>query len=484
MGAEAGWYQWTGALVYDGVVYDHIWFRTRGWWSAYEWGKNKWKFDFNRGHGFQARDDNGAPYAETWDKMNFSACITPVDYNPHRGEQGMFEAMTYRLFDLVGVPSPRTHWLQLRVIDDEQESTANQYEGDFWGMYMVIEQPDGQFLDANGLPDGNTYKMAGVTPHEWTSHTNQGASQVSDMSDLWDFIDTYQMGPPQGWWESNADIESYLSYRVIVDAVHHYDIPDGWNSVYYHHPGDDKRPDHWVMLPWDVDLTWDGSIYANDTEQFFQVVYFQPYEIALQNRAREISDLLFNADQGAALVRDLAGHISDVQGGPNFVAADRAMWDYHPRNTRPGMYYKNPAGDFGDMVDYMTSFMDAGGWGYSSIQGRAYHPDVPRKPVVTYIGSSDYDPSDLVFEVDDFADPQGPGTFEALEWRLAEVGDGFYEIQSTWESGDIFPFSATLSLPSDLCQPGHTYRVRARMRDSTGRASHWSEPVAFKIPSD
>ena len=55
-------YQWTGKFVYDGQVYDHIRYRNRGWWSAYEWGKNKWKFKFNRGHEFQARDDHGREY--------------------------------------------------------------------------------------------------------------------------------------------------------------------------------------------------------------------------------------------------------------------------------------------------------------------------------------------------------------------------------------------------------------------------------------
>ena len=32
-------------LVYDGVVYDHIWYRPRGGWARYEFGKNRWKFE-------------------------------------------------------------------------------------------------------------------------------------------------------------------------------------------------------------------------------------------------------------------------------------------------------------------------------------------------------------------------------------------------------------------------------------------------------
>ena len=58
-------------------------------------------------------------------------------------------------------PSPTTHYFQFRVIDAASETGANQYGGDFWGLYIGIEQPDGSFLDERGLPDGNIYNMHG-----------------------------------------------------------------------------------------------------------------------------------------------------------------------------------------------------------------------------------------------------------------------------------------------------------------------------------
>ena len=281
---EASLYQWYGTLVVDGLVYDHIRYRNRGWWSAYEWGKNKWKFDFHRGHSLQARDNWGNAYETKWDKLNFSAAITPVDYNPHRGEQGMFEAVTYKLFNLAGVPAPHTHWVQFRVVDGVDEVNPNdQYDGDFWGVYLAVEQPDGRFLEEHGLPDGNLYKMAG----EHTTPNNQGPTQetVADGivpgSALANFVTTYsETNPSQAWWQENANLDVYYSYRAVVDAVHHYDLPDLFNSVYYQHP----ETNQWWMLPWDVDLTWDGDIYTNDTEQFSQVWRrFATHE--LKNRA-------------------------------------------------------------------------------------------------------------------------------------------------------------------------------------------------------
>ena len=44
---------------FDGVVYDHIRFRARGGVWRYAMGKNMWKFDFNNGHDFDARDNYG-----------------------------------------------------------------------------------------------------------------------------------------------------------------------------------------------------------------------------------------------------------------------------------------------------------------------------------------------------------------------------------------------------------------------------------------
>ena len=52
-------YKWEGTLVYDGTVYDHIRYRARGGTHRYRMVKNMWKFDLNRGHAFQARDDYG-----------------------------------------------------------------------------------------------------------------------------------------------------------------------------------------------------------------------------------------------------------------------------------------------------------------------------------------------------------------------------------------------------------------------------------------
>src|SRR5450759_5655028 len=73
-------YPYAGTLVYDGKVYDHIHYRARGGVWRYAMGKNMWKFDFNRGHDFQARDNYCLLYTSQWNKLNLGACIQQGDY--------------------------------------------------------------------------------------------------------------------------------------------------------------------------------------------------------------------------------------------------------------------------------------------------------------------------------------------------------------------------------------------------------------------
>ena len=178
-----GNFNWQGTLVYDGVVYDHIRYRVRGGVWRFSMGKNMWKFDFNRGRYFQARDDYGRKYDEKWDKLNFSALIQQGNFL-HRGEQGLFEQVGFKLFNLAGVASSNTNYVHFRIVESDDENSnqigSSQYNTDFQGLYLTTEQLDGQFLDEHDLPDGNFYKMENGNVQK----NNQGSPQPSSFSDL------------------------------------------------------------------------------------------------------------------------------------------------------------------------------------------------------------------------------------------------------------------------------------------------------------
>ena len=439
-------YKWHGTLVYDGKVYDHIRYRTRGGVWRYSMGKNMWKFDFNRGHSFQARDDYGKKYKTTWDKLNFSACIQQGDYW-HRGEHGMFEAASCKLFNMMGVEASKTNWLHFRIIDEVGESGPTQYDGDFWGLYMTLEQMDGRFLNEHNLPDGNLYKIENNSG----DLNNQGPTHVTNGSDLRAFMNEYNSRPSEAWWDQNVNLVGYYGYRCVVEGVHQGDIGYGKNWFFYLNPETNK----WSMLPWDVDLTWADSMYGNGEDVFKSrgsIFSNSNILIEYQNRMREFLDLLYNTDQLYQVLDDLADIIDPPTGGPTFVDADRAMWDYNPLlNPSSGYVSSNKGGQgrfyagypsrginipspggFRGMVQLMKDYVvyatnnSRSWWGRTgpSMSSIADDPQIPDTPIVTATCPSTYPINSLTFEASPFSDPQGSGTFAAMKWRIAEVTEG------------------------------------------------------------
>lgn len=513
-------YPWYGTLVYNGRVYDHVRFRARGGVWRYAMGKNMWKFDFNKGHEFRPIDDYGEPYEYRWDKLNFSAVIQQGNFN-HRGEQGLFEAVGFKMFNLTGLPAPETHFVHFRVVDDTSETGANQYAGDFWGLYLAVEQIDGEFLDNHELPDGNMYKM-----ENWTGDlNNQGPLAATDKSDLNTFLFNYSgtsnssnnpltgVGSQQNneaWWRATFNLEQYYNYRALVEGIHHYDIGLGKNYMYYLNP----ETNLWMVVPWDLDLTWDDGMYEawngsgppyGGGEPFkYRTIYnsnIPAFNIEFQNRLREIRDLLYNSDQAWLMIDEEAAKIYQ-SGSTSFVDADRARWDYDPllNNTSfintskagHGRFYKPPGSstqqNFAFMVTRMKNYVTS----RSTWLDTTLLPDtaMPNTPTLTYVGTAGYPSDELSFQASAFADPQGAGTFSAMEWRLGEISypgiaghdpnaPWIYEITAVWESGELATYNNILNLPPGVARPGHTYRARVRFKDNSGRWSHWSNAIQF-----
>lgn len=61
-----------------------------------------------------------------------------------------------------------------------------------------------------------------------------------------------------------------------------------------------------------------------------------------------------------------------------------------------------------------------------------------------------------------------------------ETGARKYEIEAVWESAESVTFDPEVTIPAGAVLAGRTYRVRCRMKDNTGRWSHWSDPVQFE----
>ena len=488
-------YKWKGTLIYEGKVYDHIGYRARGGVWRYAMGKNMWKFDFNRGHDFKPRDNYGRRYRADWTKLNLGSCIQQGDYR-HRGEQGMFESVGFALFNLAGVESPKTHFVQFRVIDDAEEANpTNQYRGDFWGLYLAVEQENGRFLDEHELPDGNLYKMEGGTG----SLNNQGPTAGSNRSDLDQFIQTYTSASPptDTWWRTNLDLQRYYNYRTIVEAIHHYDIDEGAGKNYFYYLNPDTQ--HWSVHSWDLDLTWADSMYGGGNEPFRARVLSSTrpaFRIDYANRIRELRDLLFNEDQTYRLIDEYAAVLRDPSGGPSFLDADRAQWDFNPLMTNASIVNLSKAGmgrfyqaattkNFNGMVAQMKSYV---GFRATNILDKlAFDSAAPMQPTVTFDGTITFPVNRLRFRIAAYS---GANAFASMRWRLAEITPATalafdpakprkYEIEADWESGELSAFTPDIEVPSVVVKVGHTYRVRAQFKDVISRTSRWSIPLEF-----
>ena len=245
--------------------------------------------------------------------------------------------------------------MHFRVVDEAAEVGATQYEGDFWGLYLSLEQMDGRFLDEHGLADGNLYKMdqgSGDAGPGGGALNNQGPTQPSNNSDLVAFVNAYRTRPQEPWWRQNVNLTSYYGFRCTVEGIHHGDMEGGKNWFFYHDPVTDQ----WTIMPWDLDLTWANNMYGGGADEFTRNGVFSNTNanlaIEYNNRQREFFDLLYNSDQGYQMLDDLANIIDPPTGGPTFVGADRAMWDYNPIMTSGNVYGgKSGAGRFYQRAD-------------------------------------------------------------------------------------------------------------------------------------
>ncbi|MAW11289.1 MAG: hypothetical protein CMO54_05495 [Verrucomicrobiales bacterium] len=435
------YYNWQGAMVYDGVVYDNIKYRLRGANGRYyNRGKRSMRFRFNKGSYFQARDQNGKKHSNKW------RTLTTGKGFDNRGTltYGLNEAVSMYLFNKVGVPATKTHWVQWRVIDNKDEAPDN-WRGDFHGINFVLETYDVRFMESHNLEKGNLYKLINQTS-SWSQQQRYQApfapKNGRDHSTIENQLDGRDSAD---FIRAHVNIEKWNSWHALAEAIRHYDF---WpsankNMVYYFEP--DYLPANnyngklWI-LPWDTDASWGptwnsghdvvynslfsaggGGADANSTPELWPD-YF--------NKVREIRDLLWQEDQIGPLIDAFAAQLKPLE------SADAARWKGAPSDA--GSYSGiggAGASSIEALVRDMKNFAFSGGsWPGGNVGngGRGAHLDslqraygeggkVPRKPIITFTGNEGFKSNNLTFESSTFSDPQGNSTFGSMQWRLAEI---------------------------------------------------------------
>lgn len=446
-------YNWEGAFVYDGKVYDHIGYRLRGGNGRYNYGmggKRSMKLRFNRGNYFQARDLSGEKLPSKWQHLNTGKMFGNQLVSGYRNyPYGLNEILNYRLFDLANVPSPLAWWVHFRTITGAQEApggTNGQYQGDFWGMHIVFENYDGAFLDRLGLPKGNFYKLSDKIYDGARQLRYQGPEAVTNAADYENIRWNLNYGASADFIHNYLDCDEWFRYHTVTEAIRHYDVFSGptcihclKNMAWYFYPDYDASNQNLGKLwfvPFDVDDTW-GPYWNQGVDHAKGAIYDQEYTGGLTQRTiqpakapikqeyrnyiREFRDLLWQPEVINPMIDELAAVIAD------FVHADRDRWR---QDTTVGSPIDNGTLETG--VAIMKQFAwDGGYWTGSNWPGSDQNLDnlanaegdlaaLPNTPTVSYIGSAGYPVNDLRFQTSAFGDPQGSGTFAALEWRIAE----------------------------------------------------------------
>jgi hypothetical protein len=530
-------FNWEAAFVYDGRVYDHINYRLRGANGRYHLaGKRSMTIRFQRGAELQARDRFGRPYPEGWRDLLVSKMFDNRTSEYGQGNFGMTEAVNSILWNLAGVPTWDTYWFHLRVVDGEQEA-PDQYHGDFWGLFLAMEDYDGRFMDRLGLPDGNLYKFSSGNTSDLQSQRHQGRDAVADGSDCARLVSQLRWGRSEETLRQLVNYEKFFRYLAVAEAVRQYDIDyagEKRNIAWFFEPdpaGVNPYGRLW-LLPYDTDLTW-GPNWNGGPYQPWAALEPGGYDgkahtdnpgglaamkMEFRNYLREFRDLLWNAETIEPLLEDLAAGIRD------FAPADQDRWTGLPSSAYSGdtagqhVTGHYSAGTFtwslDDKVADMKRFAFIGnhtwsnGVGGSGTSNGGYVPpggraavldemagfegdaaDVPDTPTASYVGPAGYPLDDLTFQTSPFSDPQGHDTFAAMQWRIAaftdvhspdyDPADRKYEILPLWQSDEIADYQTTLTIPSAGLRAGQLYRVRVRMKDTSGCWSHWSLPVEF-----
>ena len=349
----------TGTLVHRRRVYDHITYQVRGIGSTYQSGKNKWALKFNRARDFQAYDNWGQPYAETWNSLGLNACASPWA-SVNRGAAGIDEAAPFRAYELAGLPALRTNYVHWRVIrrpaevnpaasiitgDPMGASIRGQYSGDLWGLYLALEPTEGNLLDERGLGDGNIYSIEG----NGGDKKHQADTQPPGTTDWNSFsAGLAQTSQTEAWYRANMDLPALYSFLALNRLVGNTDVRPGDNYRYYHRPGDNR----WVIMPYDLDMMfiaahhWGGSmdngtVVAGAPNAIRAISRHPAIALEYRNRCRELLSLLASdssatGGQIGQLIQEYAAMVNPPGVALTWSDLDAAMWNLHPRTAGGG----------------------------------------------------------------------------------------------------------------------------------------------------
>lgn len=233
-------------LVFDGKTWNHAGIRFKGNSSlAATWGSGSYKlpfrFDFD-----QFEDD----YPEIKNQRFYGFQKLSLSSN-YSDNSLIREKVAGDIFRDAGVPAPRNAFYRLFI--DHGEGLK------YFGLYTMVEIPDGPMLAAQFLDDGgNLYKPEGegatFSIYDESAFDKETHADEADFSDVLALYNAVQAdrSSPETWranLESVFDVDGFLRWLAVNTVIQNWDTYGQMSHNYYlyHDPGDHLI--HWI--PWD-----------------------------------------------------------------------------------------------------------------------------------------------------------------------------------------------------------------------------------------
>jgi len=221
----------------NGEVYT-VKVRHRGQWAR-TWPKTPLKIFFEQGKRFEGRHC-----------LNLnSAWRDPAFVREH---------MAYLVFAASGVPAPRTRMVRLQV------------NGNFYGLFVEVEQPDKGFLRTNELKGATLFKAVSKSNQAderdlgreatFANHYENETDKSEGVHELQSFChDLARTTNTVDFFNRRVDLDRYINYLAGCVLVQHW---DGFNKNHFL-AYDGQKSQKWFTVPWDLDRTfgdhWNGS---------------------------------------------------------------------------------------------------------------------------------------------------------------------------------------------------------------------------------
>ena len=242
-----------GSLFFNGEFYDNIDANAHGQSTrGSEFPKKSFDFDSNSGEKFLISDEVGRA-------SDFNLLTNYADQTKIRN------TIAYDIWEWSGHPASLDAF-----------SVYVKRNGEFYGLYDLVEEGDEEFLEREGLdPNGALYKVNNQL-NSSTRFVDKSSRDYEDNSDLQELIDANEnlSGTAlSNWIFENVEVSTLINYVAVNSLIGNSDF--GHKNMYWYKDSDGDGL--WHVLPWDQDLSlghqWGGA----SPPYFDNVLYSQSY---------------------------------------------------------------------------------------------------------------------------------------------------------------------------------------------------------------